>query len=372
MNKTFFPLILSSCIALYAIHYIAQLEIDLENLAKGNENTSQAESYKNRQFSAYSIKEINKVLKEREIYPFICEKKVNRLLWLGNSQLHYINQYTKGDHLSPYWLKMKWGTPDCIDPLGFSLPNAGIQEFFILSQVVSKYISIDGLIVELVFDDLREDNLRSDFAEILPDEITSYISGTSQVGADILKKFYMVTNIDNGDKDALTGTIQKPVESWLNDNLNKTWKLWAKRPQIEGMVLLELYSLRNYVFGIKPTSIRKMIKTRYDLNMAALNEMLVSFKAKNIPVLLYIAPIRQDKPIPYELDEYARWKEQVSKIAKKHNAVFMNLEKLVPAEYWGSYVGDEIDFMHFQGIGHKMVADALLPHLEHILKQQFK
>jgi hypothetical protein len=361
---------LSSCIALYTLHYIAQQDIDLENLAKGNENTLQAESYKDRQFTASSIKEIKKVLNEREIHPVICESKMKRLLWLGNSQLHYINQYKKGDHLSPYWLKMKWGTPDCIDPLGFSLPNADLQEFFVLSQIVLKHVSIDGLIVELVFDDLREDNLRNDFSHILTPETIAYISDSIEGGAEIMKKFYSVATVHNNDKDALIGTVQKPVESWLADNLNKTWGLWAKRPQIEGQVLLGLYNLRNYVFGIKPTSIRKMIKTRYDLNIAALNEMLVNFKEKNIPVLLYIAPIRQDKPIPYDLDEYARWKEQVRKIAEKHNSVFINLENLVPPELWGSYVGDEIDFMHFQGAGHKIVAEALLPHLRNIFKQK--
>ena len=38
-----------------------------------------------------------------------------------------------------------------------------------------------------------------------------------------------------------------------------------------------------------------------------------------------------------------------------------------PGDNWGSYTGDDIDFMHFQGAGHRLVAEALLPHVEEML-----
>jgi hypothetical protein len=35
---------------------------------------------------------------------------------------------------------------------------------------------------------------------------------------------------------------------------------------------------------------------------------------------------------------------------------------------WGTYHGDDIDFMHFQGEGHKLLATALLPHVQAMLR----
>jgi hypothetical protein len=183
-----------------------------------------------------------------------------------------------------------------------------------------------------------------------------------------VQRFLASGNSGEGNEDALAGTIQQPVEHWLNDRLSASWKLWADRPQIEGNVLLAVYNLRNWTFGIKPTTVRKKIQSRYDLNMEALRDMLDDFRRRNIPVLLYIAPIRQDKPIPYDAADYAQWKDEVDMMAHAYGARLVNLESLVPGDNWGSYSGDDIDFMHFQGTGHQLVAEALLPHVKEMLK----
>ena len=57
-------------------------------------------------------------------------------MWLGNSQLHTINQFQSGQHIAPYWLRQKAQDPSCFWPYGFSLPNANFQEFFILSSYI--------------------------------------------------------------------------------------------------------------------------------------------------------------------------------------------------------------------------------------------
>jgi lysophospholipase L1-like esterase len=113
-----------------------------------------------------------------------------------------------------------------------------------------------------------------------------------------------------------------------------------------------------------------MIQSRYELNMDALSDMLSDYLHRDIPVLLYIAPIRQDKPKPYNLTEYNRWKDDILIISKKYKAHLVNLEKLVPGNIWGSYTAEDIDFMHFQGPGHRLLADALLPHVKAILKNK--
>jgi hypothetical protein len=361
-------IVLAAVIAFAALLFTAGQKIDLENLAKGEQNISRVESNNGVPYTAYTVKDIKELIASRAE----TGAKYNNLLWLGNSQLHYINQYHEGDHLSPHWLRQAWKAPGSLDPLGFSLPNANLQEYLVLSRYTRIKLPVNMLIVELVFDDLREDGLRNEFADILTHDITDGICGNSASAESVIKRFMAARKTSDGEssKSVLSGTIQGPVESWLNRKLGNAWSLWADRAQIEGKILYGLYRLRNAVFGIKAISVRKMIHSRYVLNMSALADMLADFKQSGTPVLLYIAPIRQDKPIPYDAAEYVRWKSEIDMLAKQYDARLINLETLIPGEYWGSYTGDEIDFMHFRGPGHRMVADALLPHVKSLLTER--
>ncbi len=368
------PILLAIAIAIIALHLAAAPKIDLANLAKGEQNTSRLEVCDGKPYTAFTIEDIKKIVNSpRGIdNSVLLGAKRTRVLWMGNSQLHYINQYQEGDHLSPHWLRQVWKTPPGIDVLGVSLPNANFQEFLVLGRYVQAAMPVNILIVELVFDDLREDGLRLDFVEILTPDVTESIRRDSTSASTIFSRFMATQKTSDSDasKSVLSGTIQEPVERWLNKELRCTWSLWANRPQIEGNVLLGLYYLRNAVFRIKPTTVRKMIRARYDLNMAALTDMLADCERSKMAVLLYISPIRQDKPIPYDVTEYAGWKLEVGALAKQYGARLVNLEGLVPGELWGSCVGEEIDFMHFKGPGHQLVANAVLPHVENLLAQK--
>jgi hypothetical protein len=367
-------LVIAIVIAFSGLVFTGAYRVDLENLAKGEYNTSRKEELDGKPFTAYTIRDIKALID----VPHAVENHnkndplTYRILWLGNSQLHYINQYRQGDHLSPYWLRRGWKPPPMMELIGCSLPNASFQEFLILSRYISINIPVHMLLIELVFDDLREDGLRSDFDAILQSHERYEIRKSSPVTEALVRRFFMSreAGAEQEDKDALTGTIQKPVEKWLNSLLSHVSTLWASRPQMEGNVYLALYNLRNVVFGIKPTTIRKMIPARYDANMEALQDILDNCQKRRISVLLYVAPIRQDKPIPYDPIEYNRWKEEVANMAKQHNTYFINLEQLVPGEMWGSYMGDDVDFMHFQGPGHRLVAEALLPQVKKIIEDR--
>lgn len=98
--------------------------------------------------------------------------------------------------------------------------------------------------------------------------------------------------------------------------------------------------------------------------MAAVEAQLSEARDKHVPVVAYIAPIRNDVPHPYNSVEYARWKSVGEPLAHKYGATFINHENLVPGGLWGSYHGDDIDFMHFQGTGHQLLAKAVLPYVE--------
>ena len=92
-----------------------------------------------------------------------------------------------------------------------------------------------------------------------------------------------------------------------------------------------------------------------------------------INTLVYIPPIRNDVKIPYDKKEYIDFKNEVKNIAQVYNANFVDLDNIVPGEHWGlkgsTNIGEdlELDFMHFQYDGHKILADTLLNHINNIL-----
>jgi hypothetical protein len=125
------------------------------------------------------------------------------------------------------------------------------------------------------------------------------------------------------------------------------------------------------LFAIKATTERKMIPARFEKNFLALQKTLDHADQRDIPVLLYIPPIRTDVKVPYDLVEYEDFKNKVFLMASEYNGVtFKNWEAIVPGKYWGlkaSTSGDsepELDFMHFQFRGHEILADSILNVLE--------
>jgi hypothetical protein len=286
------------------------------------------------------------------------------LLWLGNSQLHFINQFQPGDRLAPYWLRRSLSCADSVVPLGFSLPNANIQEHYIIARYVAERLPIRTVLVSLVFDDLREDGLRGDFRDLLTDEFRATLK-TPSVAAEIVARADTLHAVEPGEAEnvGLDGFAQKRLEDGLNARLSAVWPLWADRANLRARLLTDLYWIRNTALGIKATTVRKLIPDRLDRNMRALEEMLGYLRQRGIRVVAYIAPIRQDQPLPYDAREYARWKTEVTALAQRYGADLVNLEALVPADLWGEYNEGQVDFMHFRGPGHRLLAEALLPYV---------
>ena len=125
--------------------------------------------------------------------------------------------------------------------------------------------------------------------------------------------------------------------------------------------LVDVYVARNHLLGINSSTVRKLIPSRYDRNMQALTALLRLARARGIPVIGYISPLRQDLAPPYDPGEYARWKGSLAKLFPENGAKLISLETLVPPADWGTSgrIGD-VDFIHFRNSGHQLVAHAML------------
>jgi hypothetical protein len=282
-------------------------------------------------------------------------------LWLGNSQLHAINQLKPGDETATPLLHRAL-QPRGVDVIAVSAPNATpLEHYLLFSHLVSR-LPLRYLILSVVFDDLRETDVRSGMLAALQDPATAEILMRSESGRRMVARY---SSTATGDLAALDQTVQEHSESALNAWLDQHSTLWSLRREARGWLISNLRGLRNAALGITPQSKRKMITARYQENMAALEAALDVASAAAVDVVLYIAPIRDDVELPYVESEYARFEHDLESLAAEHTVTYANLENLVPARFWGlksrARGSDELelDFMHFQAPGHAMLAEAI-------------
>jgi len=130
-------------------------DISAEDFALQQQEVHKTEAISGIPFTAASVSAMKSAL-----HNYATAKR--RILWLGNSQLHTINQMRNNDHLAAYWL-LELLKPFGAVPITFSLPNANLQEHWVLTMYALKESRLDMIVVALVFDDLREDDLRPVF-----------------------------------------------------------------------------------------------------------------------------------------------------------------------------------------------------------------
>ena len=285
------------------------------------------------------------------------------VLWLGNSQLHGVNQLRPGqENAAPQVHRALRG--DGLYPLTFSQANANLQEHLVLLEWLRPRARIDTLVLALCFDDLRETGLRPGLRAALEDPEVAAALADSTVGLAIAED----ASAEEGQAElaGLDQTVQQRVEAAASDWLGDHFPPWGMRRRTRSGLLPRLYRLRNRVFGVEASSMRRMIPSRRARNMAALEQILRRARDTGLRVTAYVVPIRHDLPLPYAAGEYARFKEEVRALTGRYGAEFANLETLVPAQAWGQKAairggdGFDADFMHFQAAGHALLAKAII------------
>src|SRR5512143_2732793 len=99
--KSLATLLLSVVLALVMLNIYNARRIQADDFALGKENTSRTESMDGVQFTGHSIADIKSIVGHYAVESH-NSKKQKIVLWLGNSQLHTLNQFKQGEHLAPY------------------------------------------------------------------------------------------------------------------------------------------------------------------------------------------------------------------------------------------------------------------------------
>ena len=349
---------------LYKILPMDQFTKRFEDLALGKENTTTFGKISDLKVHCSDLADVDECLQSYEK----TGSGQPVVLWLGNSQVHAINQFKPGEETAAPELHRKFQeTSEYF--LTLSQPNASLQEHYLLFAYLLNSLPIERLVLPVVFDDMREDGIRTNLIDAFKDQKTANFLKSSEIGRILIANHGNQDAVGN-DMAALQDTLQERSEKVLNSMLSETWSVWAQRPTLRGNFLNWLYQFRNWALGINPSSTRKMIPGRYAKNRDALLAILKLAAQRQVNVLVYIPPLRNDVKVPYDIHEYASFKSEMASIAQENYARFVDLENVVPAKFWGKKNsttiggGQELDFMHFQAAGHRLLAKALYNELK--------
>jgi len=344
--------------ALVAIVYFEPPERAADEIALGNDNFVVDGAYAGVQIQAHRLSEMTDVYR-----PTPSAAGSPEALWLGNSQLHAINQRREGDTTAPAYASQALGWPTYT----LSLPNASLQEHRVLLEWALDCRKPNWLILGLVCDDLREDGLRGEFEALNSPRLQTCLARFPE-GERLAKELESMGNLESDTQGTTrsNASLQDRCEERLDDFLTSHWDRWRRRSDTTVAVSLSLYKLRNRTFGITPSTKRRLIPLRTKRNMAAYAEMLKVARTAGLRVLVYITPLRWDIDPPYELSEYREWKQEAADAAHAGGAAFLDLDELVPSDYWGTLLGERIDFMHFQDAGHRLLGKRIAAEIERL------
>ncbi len=243
-----------------------------------------------------------------------------------------------------------------------------MQELLVTTIFLSEMLSPGVLVIPVFYDDMRESGIRN---EIKTTKLVAAVKKNSKYYKDIkdielLQEYNLDKSSPGNDFKAIDETTQDVTERFLEGKLSERSALWKSRPDLRANILNDLYIFRNMVLGIKPNSIRKMLPAKFADNYNAFLNILRYSSDHKIKLLVYIPPIRNDVTIPYDKNAYQDFKENVERDCNASGAKYINIENLVDNRFWGmkkstnSFNGKiEVDFMHFQEAGHKLVADTI-------------
>ena len=299
-----------------------------------------------------------------------------RILWLGASQLYGINQRADKDRAAP-WSVFDRLNEKSIDVITVAQANGYPEEHRILFEFVESKIKLDGLVLGLVYDDMREMGIRpsiqAGILDINNDAMTPKVNSGARSN---VRPALSTTNSEKvlKAKIPIRATLQEKSEAWLTTKLENCCGLETLRAEVRGQILLMLTDVRRLLETLRARHTRDLSQyrvsipaARYKANRKAIQSILERAREKNTKVLLYIAP-RPTDFFPYDPNGYTEYKKDMMGLAKEFDATLVNLEDLVPNNMWGlidlTFGFPVRDPFHFQGKGHLLLADEIISAIE--------
>ena len=272
------------------------------------------------------------------------DQKQNSILFFGNSQTGAINNYNPGDQtFISYLNQLLESQKKDFEVKSLWLANVNIKEFELIHNSLSKCnLNPRYLFMPIFLDDMRDESIRNElinYSDFLCGDISSLEKNKNSTGGNLAK---------------------------LNNKISNKIKILDKFKNLNGKFRTDIYRLRNLIFNIKPNTIRPIKKGPYKNNLKALENIINERYNRNLKTIIYIPPLlfsNEKNKIPYRSKDYMEFKKTIKKKCQIGKCMYFNLENSVPNELWGLKASTkfiksdlELDFMHFTGEGHKILA----------------
>lgn len=280
----------------------------------------------------------------------------------GMSQMFCINDREPGDQTISEEMDDRLASRG-VRVYGLAAPNLCTEEalFLLLALLERPETTPRAFLYGACFDKLRNEDLRPGYREFLrahPALQTTW----SQVVREHESRFPLAVAKLRKSVDEIQAASQQADESLegkLRGAIGKFVPAVSARKELNGYVQHELFLMRNALLGIKPTSKRPIIRSRYETNRQLLELMMEICQKSGVQFIVYVIPLNPLSENPYIPEEYAAFKQWLQELASQRQIPFANLEDVVPSEDWGEFMGGP-DFKHFRGAGHRRTASRLI------------
>jgi hypothetical protein len=360
-------LVSGAIIALLLISYYAAAveKFDPATLGFAENSAIKHENFEGKRISgnAIDLKEICTAGQD------LRQSKHDVILWLGASQLFSITNPRASDHLAVSYANSRAQARK--SPTRYiQLADANTN----LNELLAIYLACRNngfvphrLILAFVYDDLKEPGIRP--------EIESLIKGLSQASLDpsIREIFYDTLNkkmdgsvVKQGDEQAGSDNpaFQQRLETFFEQAVAGHWKGFRYRDRVlSSLTATVTIDLARALFYFSERK-RPIVTIPQDMeawNMKALDAIVETATRDGTEMLIYKVPHRPGlKPFYHDRGAYDRYFEQFSEYCKKRKIGYIDLELLVPPQFWGGYTQFKLpDVFHFQDEGHRLLGEAI-------------
>jgi hypothetical protein len=304
-----------------------------------------------------------------ETYRAMVAREREVVLCLGASQLHAINGYHDGDHLAVFYLNQAASARGANERfLLDSQANGGFQDLLMLYLADRKEgMRPDWVVVAVVYDDLRDANFLSAVLrriEPIPEDALA-------VGGEAVRQLASSARaLDEPAKpaspvkrNATAGTPQEALETSLLRGLRAALPGYAYAGRVSARISIMIRVFLADLMGgvLKQQRAPAVPHLEMERNHEALVALVALARHDGAKVLLYRQPHRPGEvPFYHNRAAYDAYYQRVAALADTSDGVYaLDLETIVPAEYYGRTNSGRPDAFHFTDRGHRILAEHL-------------
>ena len=292
-------------------------------------------------------------------------------IWLGASQLHAINPLTEGDKLAVEYANAAADNRGAnLAYLQTSTPNANFHDLLTMYQLFRQEgLFPDWLIIAAVYDDLREKGMQVSLLKQLKEIPDETIDSGGKGIKDVLDEWLLVKR----EADSPTrGTPHERLEKWLVSNLENTLPGYKYRGRLIAQTSISiqtfLLNLRTQFItktGFRKTRVPKIPKHLIAWNNEALEALIKLALHDRCKMLIYKQPHRpSEEQFYHNREKYDAYFDELSKKCRElKNVYYLDLEIIVPEQYWGVTNSGRPDVFHFRDEAHYLLGKSIDEHI---------